>query len=246
MGPTGGGVLCGDGSYCYGGFWCNQTPGGTGACKGTDPCDGAGGTLSCGGTSGTTSGGSSSGGYAGGCQPSDYFTSEFGDCSSAGGATCSCGQVCATDTNMDLANVGGDGQYCETPCTSSAQCPDPQTFCSGGSCVYNDCTSIYTACTGGFCLPTDLAPQGEALGVEADFCIFNGSGAAGATCDLAFANDLTDNCASGLICIATTQGATSGTCTEACDPDGTTGPTCGGGTSCTGIDTSVTDLGVCQ
>ena len=192
-------------------------------------------------TSGTT-GGTTGTTYAGGCTPGAYYDSELVGCTDS--TTCSCDQSC-------VGEVALGAQVCESNCTTTADCPDPTTVCSAGTCVLNTCDNLFAVCgvasvngNDGFCLPYAFTGIGEV-----DMCTLNGTittgndclGAFQASASKSFAIPASHNCASGLVCDPTVT-----TCALACDPTGSSGPTCPSGLSCTPQDPNVADVGDCQ
>jgi hypothetical protein len=169
---------------------------------------------SCG--AGTSSGGTTGGGTTGGgCTETSIDPTEFASCPTT---ACGVGLDCVTDPFVP-------DTYCEYPCTTAANCPDPLTACFSGTCTNPICAPIDTSCAFG-------SGRGTCYGLQVDggFCAPAGSLAVGATCGSATTcSGASEACVQGSVC-SSADGFTYA-CYELC----VLGSTCSNGSACTSL-----------
>jgi hypothetical protein len=154
--------------------------------------------------------------------------------------------------NAQLQCTSVEGvNLCVRSCTTTSDCPDAFSTCQplngGNACLFDPCGSsagsYYGTCDSigsgdGICLPD----------VVGGTCLQNGGQVAEASCSTVRGSGgaVSQLCASGLFCIPSATGSTTGVCEKLCEAaSGPSGPSCGSGEFCWAIDANLLDWGVC-
>jgi len=144
---------------------------------------------------------------------------------------CGCPQSC-------VQTPSGGAKWCSRSCTTTGDCPNPSTGCSGGFCGYLSCgpqplgACTYVGTGDGTCLAT-----GFSWAAASPFCVAAGSHTQGSQCSLTSPQSVklvvstylpTDGvtflapapsafCAPGLLCVDNGSGSGTGTCQPSCN-----------------------------
>jgi hypothetical protein len=146
------------------------------------------------------------------------------------------------------------GLTCETPCTTTAGCPNALTSCQTSLCQYNFCDQSLSGATlpgqydgpcnaagtgDGTCLPYSTSNPNTGAGIDFGLCSQAGSAASGASCGEARGAPL---CTLTGICL---QGANGGdSCSVICNPTAAAGA-CASPNICVSLDPINTAAGFC-